>query len=252
MRTIGVCGKCLSEKAHLPQFLTAELDDSGVAYFTCPEGHRGATVVQLLKLEMLFQSGCMALVEGFTMEAVAALAASLERTFELYIRVICRKQGLQTNSIDDLWSQVGKQSERQLGAFHVLYALENETGFKYPNSRAAFRNKVIHQGYIPSSEKTLKYAEWVRGRIAHLLGNLKETASSELEALRLEEHAKKIHGLKPVDWHPTVIGTQTLLDPSDERPLGESLAELGQLMKSIQKNHFHVSHLPQSREDAPV
>jgi hypothetical protein len=240
MKIIAVCSKCMFGHGGARQFLDAHLSDSGVAYFTCPQGHRGATIVQMLKMEMLFQSGCMALVEGFTMEAVSSLAAALERGLELYIRVICRKRGLAPDALEKMWKHIGKQSERQLGAFQVLYCLETGEAFQFPGSRAEFRNKVIHQGFVPSPAKAVKYAEWVRERICHLLQILEETASAELEQLRMEEHANKYAGATDIDGQPSVLGMKSLLDPSDQRTLGESLCDLANLMKSVNAHH-HIS-----------
>ena len=82
------------EKSGLPVLLPGEMHDSGVVFVTCPEGHRSAALYNHRKHEIFFASGAMALFDGYSNEAVSSFATALERLYEFYIRVVCRKRGI--------------------------------------------------------------------------------------------------------------------------------------------------------------
>ncbi|OKY76591.1 MAG: hypothetical protein BM485_05040, partial [Desulfobulbaceae bacterium DB1] len=67
---------------------------------------------------------------------------------------------IQESAFDATWKQVTNQSERQFGAFLFLYLLEQKTEFdqkKYKiEELKKFRNKVIHKGYLPNEQETIK------------------------------------------------------------------------------------------------
>src|SRR5215204_7577291 len=116
------------------------------------------------RFEILFDFGSLAFLDGYYREAVANFAASLERFFEFWIRTIRNKRSVGDDSFEKTWKLMSKQSERQLGAFAVLYLFE--TG-KFPDFldsnrlMSRFRNDVIHTGKIPTRNDAVKYANLV-------------------------------------------------------------------------------------------
>jgi hypothetical protein len=63
--------------------------------------------------------------------------------------------------IEETWKSMAKQSERQFGAFCVLYCLEAAKSFALPPEIPQFRNKVIHEGYIPTEAEVMDFGRRV-------------------------------------------------------------------------------------------
>lgn len=174
------CMLCFRENGE-PSPLAIEVEYTNDERLTgrCPFNHEGAIAVQNFDCEILFDMGGMALLDGFTREAVTAFAAALERAYELYIRVIFAlsndppKFNAETGQptsfhtldtiFEPLWKQqLGNMSERQLGAFSVLFALnERAEPLLLSSDLVGFRNKCAHKGVIPSRAKALEYGREV-------------------------------------------------------------------------------------------
>jgi hypothetical protein len=171
---------CFQEKGEpSPLAIEVEYTNDERLLGRCPYGHEGAIAVQNFDCEVLFDMGGMAFQDGFTREAVTAFAAALERAYELYVRVIFERENeppswddksaeaqsfKRLDSVfDPLWKQhLGKLSERQLGAFMVLFALnERDAPPLLSTEWVAFRNKCTHQGVIPGRGKALGYGREV-------------------------------------------------------------------------------------------
>jgi len=152
--------------------ISVELRDDGLYTATCPQGHITVTAIQEQKFEVLFDLGVMALLDGYTREAVSSIAASLERFFEYYVLVVSLKHGIGYEQFSKAWNPISKLSERQLGAFLFLYLLESRKALEPlildakpqidGRSRgdtpiwSTFRNDVIHKGYIPSALEVIE------------------------------------------------------------------------------------------------
>ncbi|MHB9098913.1 MAG: hypothetical protein ACYC5X_13945 [Syntrophales bacterium] len=116
--------------------------------------------MQQLDFEILFQLGANAIADGYSRDAVGSFTASLERFYEFYIKLICTKHEMSVDLIENSWKKVSNQSERQLGAYIFLYAVENnEEPELLKPSDITFRNEVIHKGKIPSKDEAIKYGE---------------------------------------------------------------------------------------------
>ncbi|HEY9596348.1 MAG TPA: hypothetical protein V6D33_01600 [Cyanophyceae cyanobacterium] len=136
--------------------------DDGIYEFECPEGHRTVTVLRTPKHEVLFTIACNALVDGYLREAIASFAASLERFYEFAVRVICREKRIAQDKVEKCWKLVSKQSERQLGAFTMLWFVEmGDSPDLLPNKMVELRNQVIHQGKVPTYEDCIKFGQAV-------------------------------------------------------------------------------------------
>jgi hypothetical protein len=137
-----------------------EMTDEGIYQFTCYKGHDSFTVIQQEKFELLFDLGAMALLDGYSREAVSSLTAALENFCSFYIRVITSKFDVNAKELANTWCLVSPQSERQLGAFYFLYLINNKKAPPtIPNSAIKFRNDVIHKGYIATTNEVIKYGQ---------------------------------------------------------------------------------------------
>jgi hypothetical protein len=175
---------------------SVELRDDGLYTITCSRGHVTVTAVQEQKFEILFDLGAMALIDGYPREAVSSMAAALERFYEYYVQVVCLKHDIAYETFTTAWKPVSRQSERQLGAFLFVYLLENRkplersivdakpsesSGLNTRLTWTEFRNNVIHNGYIPSTEEVQVYGDLVYQFIYRLIGELKATCSDSMQ-----------------------------------------------------------------------
>ncbi|MCP3746796.1 hypothetical protein [Paenibacillus sp. A3M_27_13] len=156
-----------------------DLTDSLSYEFTCNRGHKNVFLLDSHKFELLFQMGLYAYSDGYFREAVTNFAAAIERFHEFCIAVLSWEHGnekkvfnqnseIQYSQINDefnkeykdAWKELSRQSERQLGAYIMLYLVT----FKckphlIPSNWVEFRNGIVHKGAFPTANKTSEYAE---------------------------------------------------------------------------------------------
>ncbi len=155
------CNKCqLGGTPHPGTYNYRELSDKKLYKIKCDAGHESIVFIENHKFDILFESGILALLDGYSREAVSSISSSLERFYEFYLKVICLKHGVYYDKIIANWKKIASQSERQFGAYIFVYLLENKNTPKTLLDKfVEFRNKVIHKGYIPSDEEVVKYAK---------------------------------------------------------------------------------------------
>jgi hypothetical protein len=187
------------------KFFSSEIDDNGVVYLMCDKGHRTAGVLLGRKHQYLFESGCNALLDDYTNEAVSSFSAALERAYEFFIRVAYRKLGISSSILDKTWKNVKAQSERQFGAFVLLYPLISGEPFELPERIPELRNKVIHRGYIARGEKVLEYAKDIFSIIRQIIAVLNNKCPSEMWA-EINEAAQAQKNSVPAEMEWIFLG----------------------------------------------
>lgn len=196
MRILVHCTKCLkdlTEKGDIPaegtfdsslvNFL-ANYGEDFVARGKCPRGHDFIGYITKERYDVLYESAVLSYLMGFELEAVLGFAASLERAQELFTMAALRSGGLELKIIHNMWKQVVRQSERQLGAFLVQWLLTTKDNFEIQQSMTEFRNKVIHRGHIPLREETKHYASWVNDRLFDIVEVLRKWSDGPLKDLQ--------------------------------------------------------------------
>jgi len=169
------------------ELLVIPLQDSPIYEVTCPLGHVSRIILQNQRYELLFQSGVNALLDGYYREAVSSIYVAVERFYEYSIRILSMPFLIEAeeSSFSKTWSTMSKQTERQIGAFYMLFLcvyqrppILFDTKFLKKhglsleiegNDPINFRNRVIHQGYIPSYKQALIFGEAVNFYICELL-----------------------------------------------------------------------------------
>ena len=235
--------------------VSVEIRDDGLYVASCSRGHVTLTAIQAQKFEILFDSGAMALLDGYPREAVASMAAALERFYEYCVLVICLKHGVAHEAFVNAWAAVTRQSERQLGAFLFLYLLQNKKPLdrsivdarpaatadaRNRRSWTEFRNHIIHQGYIPSSEEVLGYGDLVYQFIYRLIGELRTTCSESMEQATFL-HLKR--GLEAAEGaQVTTMAIPTLISLSRADGPASSLLEA---LKDLRDYKRWLYHHPQ-------
>lgn len=158
-----------------------QVNDNGIYEFTCARGHQAKTVIDNINFEILFEYGLNAIVDGYYRESVSSLTSAMERYFEFFIKTILRASQNNFDTIDKSWKKISSQSERQLGAYIMLYlqTFNEEPPLLNPNSEIPFRNKVIHKGYIPTKEEAINFGNSVMKIIEESLLKLKNKYQKE-------------------------------------------------------------------------
>jgi hypothetical protein len=160
------CQNVLGRPSFEPFFVPYYEDRLG--YIKCSMGHTSAIVLQSQKFEVLLESGANALTAGFTLEAAASFYAALERLYEFAIKVILHHRQVNGDTYDKMFKEMARQSERQLGAFLALYALEFGTAYLPNADITTFRNSVIHKGFIPTPDEAQKFCSNVYAEIFNI------------------------------------------------------------------------------------
>lgn len=182
MRFPATCPRCQAT-------FQADYTDLGIHDLKCPQcGGLFTVYLRKHKFEMLFDLGTRALMDGYAREAVSSFAASLERFFEFYTRSAALENAALRGEafevahakLEKTWRLMSAQSERQMGAFALMYLQREGTppDFLTPQLLGTeFRNKVIHRGYLPPRSEVEDYAGRIFALIDRLLRELGEAAT---------------------------------------------------------------------------
>jgi hypothetical protein len=184
MKVFLCCPSCTFEEADL--FTVDLLPKNDCVYdIQCPNGHHFTANILYHEFQKLFEVAVNALADDYHREAVGSFAASYERFMELFIRIVMKANGTPDDELANAWKKISRQSERQLGAFVILFALE--FGTQPPllaNAEIELRNKVIHQGYFPTKEECLKYGRAVLDAIRQTIRVLSDSKEHQVELIR--------------------------------------------------------------------
>ncbi|SFU95399.1 hypothetical protein [Pseudomonas sp. OV546] len=162
MKVHAMCHECqLFGGNPLRSLMEVEYYESEVTYTTCKAGHKSVVLFNSQKFEILLESSANAILAGFTLEAASSISAAYERFFEFAILVLCKSHGITRKQTDEAFKQVSKQSERQVGAFLFLYLIVFKKTYKLNQDISTTRNKIIHQGHIPTPEEVLSFGDMV-------------------------------------------------------------------------------------------
>lgn len=189
-----MCNKCFGKDN---PFVNVEFQDDGVYKVTCNSNHTSVTILQAEKFEILFEMASLALIDGYTREAVSGFAASLERFMEFCIEIMIARAEIDYKDYCTTWNYLASQSERQVGAFYILYLNSfRKPPVKIKPSMIELRNKVIHKGYIPKYEEVVQYGEYLLRYMVDILEELKLKYREELYCVvfRRLERLRNNHG----------------------------------------------------------
>lgn len=189
MKVLLTCMDCLQENG-IPDSrpVVVTVNDERFFKMACPNGHQSLTVIQQPKHEVLFELGMNALVDGYPREAVTSFASCLENFYEFCISQVSLYKGVDRASLDVGWKYMAKQSERQLGAFVMLWL--NYFGSAptlLSDESRKFRNRVVHQGYIPGLEETLDFGDDIVTCVASNLRDMQHHLGNDLENIFTSE-----------------------------------------------------------------
>jgi len=186
-----VCSKCVAEansgSGAKPSKIFVDVQDVGVYDLKCPQGHLTRVVLQDLKHELLFESGAIALIDGYAREAVASFAASVERFNEFLICVLAKAAKIDAS---EAWKQMSSNTERQLGAAIFLYLTINGKPLPRCDEKREFRNRVIHKGYFPTADEATDYGDYCLKYIFDTLNGLGQPCRDAVSEI-FKDHVRK-------------------------------------------------------------
>lgn len=195
------CPQCVADKCERRYLVrSGELRDDLAFNIVCPNGHKCIVILRAQRFEILFHMGMSALLDGYAREAVSSIAAALERFYEFCTKVWVIQRGGKLSTFQGTWKQLARHSERQYGAYLMLRMLESGETSKPDQKLIEFRNRVIHQGHIPSTDEGLRYAEdvfneivatltWLRPRMAEVIDKI---ATEELLEMVGQDRGEKV------------------------------------------------------------
>jgi hypothetical protein len=189
------------------------------------------------------------------MEAAASFSAALERFFEFCVQVFCEVRNLPQEVYESMFKEMARQSERQIGAFLALHALELGKSFKLNQDISTFRNSVIHKGQIPTPKDANEFCSKVYREILSLSQTLLEkfpNAYNEVIKRDLSNRSRKL----PNDM-PRATSTGTIFFRGKQESFDEALKSFEQgrrmvkLAPSLMKTFSHLLMNRPNQEPSP-
>lgn len=209
MRVLINCIDCGLAGTGVMGLATAEVEEDGVYFLECANGHRTASVVQVLHFELLFESAALALHDGYYREAVASFAAALERFFEFYVRVVCAANEIPGEELKTFWRAPLNRSEPQSGAFALAHLLQTRKAHTFADPE--FRNSVIHRGHFPTRERTYEFGKGVYDTIIRLMDELHNSVPTAFTDEYVRAHQKRFEEARSSPKHSS-LALPTCLD----------------------------------------
>lgn len=255
MKVLVMCAGCFQEDGHPLNGHTAwhEVNDRGAYLTECPRGHKTISVVQQHKFEVLFELGARALLDGYPGEAITRFASSQERFFEFFIRVVAQRNEIAQAALKLTWQELANSSERQYGAYLMLHLLHYGTSVS-PNPEKmkpagatgntkdwkAFRNSVVHKGYIPSTEEATQYGGLVYDFITSQVASLLSTAGESVQIASMNlimEAADSFRDIEGPRYNQTMAipGIVGVLAGTEARTFSEALEQV-RVMRSTMES----------------
>jgi len=149
-------------------------NQTGIMCFKCERGHNNCVIVQELPFEKLINYSIDNVSDQYYRGAVFNFATALESFFEFTIELLAREHGLTEEEYSGL-QKLLRYSERQFGAFCTIYYYrfkERPFSWNTIEDKAIIRNKVIHQGQVPTIDEVYKYGNFTLEHIYKLMNKL--------------------------------------------------------------------------------
>lgn len=138
-----------------------ELDKWPYLEVICDKGHKHRFLLQLELYELLFEQATFCIDDGYYREAIGTYHAALERYLEYAIEILFLNKD-SANEFENLWKRIQRQSERQLGAYYLIWQISfKENPIFIDENKIKLRNKVVHQGHLATKDEAKEYGEYV-------------------------------------------------------------------------------------------
>ncbi|HDU2652511.1 TPA: hypothetical protein U2R98_002975 [Yersinia enterocolitica] len=210
------CMRCHAESGGpIFEYYPLNYYNNTVINLTCSRGHESVVVLQSQKFEILLESAASALIDGYTLESAATLSSAYERFFEFSINVFVEKNKIDAQELAKTLKQATHQSERQLGAFLYLYLITFKKHYKINENIAAFRNKIIHKGYIPTDSEVISFGEKIYEEIFKVSKLLQSQYPQEVHQVIVKSMHMSTMDIPP-QMHRTTLLTSGIFSLSSD------------------------------------
>ena len=194
----------------------SRLSDDDQYEVHCNKGHVSRVILDNIKFELLFEMGLNAIIDGYPREAVSSFASALERFYEFYWRVVMRHFDISKDQVNATWKPLSKFSERQVGAYVTAATILTK---KVPtllnaNKEVPVRNRVIHNGYIPTSEEAISFGDVVMGLVNNDIEQLRLHANDALEST-YKELSPRDYEVSSDEEDSVIVGCVNILTAID-------------------------------------
>lgn len=176
MKMFACCAECMKMNPVAKVSLgIGNLKEEGYIDFTCKYGHHCNIFLQEFKFEYLFYQAIKHFVIAEYEESVMLFANSLERFYEFFIKLYARNMTHKDEYIDNtLINKTLKFSERQLGAFNLLYfIIFKDVPPNLSEKKVNFRNNVVHNGKLILEEEAFEFGNEVHKIITDTIAKIK-------------------------------------------------------------------------------
>lgn len=225
---------------------SGEINSNLFAVCTCPNGHMTISGLMTELFDTLYKSAVDAYLKKCLSESVMSFAASLERAYELFTKIVLLKQSCTYEQIEDYWKEIKNQSERQYGAFCFCYLFATKEVWHMDSKIIEFRNKVVHKGFIATSVEVKAYAQYITNCLSKIIKIIKsdfDTERSKIYFLQKEAASSIIEKVMKefTTAKYAASGNPSLLKWNyanyEEATFEEALETSNQL---VQKHGFHL------------
>lgn len=229
------CTKCNGSDRNKPYLV--EPREDGIYTMTCVNGHNKTFSFQMSRFEMLFEIGLHAILDGYTREAVLSFAACYERFFEFFFRVVTHKMGVPKNEAKETFKQINR-SEMQLGAYALAFLFNFKKSPMLPEKIKkvlkkdilGIRNKVAHEGRIPTRNEAISFGQAVFDMIHPIIQKLREDDKEYFFA-----ELKRESGSPPRAGFRVMLNCGIKLFPPPLLDVREYLSELEDTMRILRR-----------------
>ena len=196
----------------------SRLSDDGRYEVRCRKDHVSTVTLDNVKFELLFEMGLNAIIDGYPHEAVSSFTSALERFYEFYWHVVMRHFDIPKDQVDAAWKPLSKFSERQVGAYSTTVNLltKKSPELLNPNKEIPFRNRVTHNGYVPTEEEAISFGDVVMRLINEDLAELRSIADKALNSI-YKEFSPRDYDAPPDDDDSIIEGYVNILTAIDVR-----------------------------------
>ena len=171
------CPKCEKKEKFS---IKVEPKNEGIYKTRCPYGHEFLKDILSPHFQVLFENGLQALSDKYFIESFASFSSSYERFMEYFIAIVNMSNNIPKEQFEKAWKTMSSRSERQQGAFVMLYLQEFLTApALLSNNIVELRNNVIHKGYFPNEKDCISYGNAILDFIRPVIEKLKENEKYE-------------------------------------------------------------------------
>lgn len=184
-----ICKKCAEQGPPFGKLYKVVIDSDLIGTIKCSKGHKSIVQINHFHFDVLYQSALLSYMNEFYSESLMSFAASLERTYEFYIKISLLKKKVSIEKINLFWKELNNSSERQYGAFCIEYLANTGKPWKSNQKQVTFRNKVIHKGYIANSHEVKIFAQYCLDQINKIFDEFSNGYGDEISILKAEQVA---------------------------------------------------------------